>query len=196
MDGDLSPSDPEDKTCIFCGAFDKTFTDSGLDLHYWKTCPMLTRCHHCRQVVEVASLTQHLLGECVSSSEYRRCERCSEAIPKKNFHSHALAKSCIPAKPEPIANHCPLCHENIAPWDDGWREHLMPGPNTCLNNPRAWQQATKKTLSSERSSSVSPATAGSNASAAGSSAAGVLAKTRIPGTGTPGTPRKTFTRRR
>ncbi|XP_042235645.1 uncharacterized protein LOC121875250, partial [Homarus americanus] len=31
MDGDLSPSDPEDKTCIFCGAFDKTFTDSGLD---------------------------------------------------------------------------------------------------------------------------------------------------------------------
>lgn len=36
--------------CIFCGERDESFTDEGLDLHYWKHCPMLTRCEHCRQV--------------------------------------------------------------------------------------------------------------------------------------------------
>ncbi|ROT70296.1 hypothetical protein C7M84_011423 [Penaeus vannamei] len=51
---------PEFLTCIFCGAYDESFSDNGLDMHYWRACPMLTRCHYCRQVVEVASLTQHL----------------------------------------------------------------------------------------------------------------------------------------
>ncbi|KAK8373846.1 hypothetical protein O3P69_010527, partial [Scylla paramamosain] len=91
-----SPIDPDDRTCIFCGTYDPAFTDEGgLDLHYWRACPMLTRCTHCRQVVEVAALTAHLLGECASSSLYRRCERCCEAIAKKVFQTHSLAKTCI-----------------------------------------------------------------------------------------------------
>lgn len=36
--------------CIFCGERDETFTEEGLDLHYWKHCPMLTRCDFCKQV--------------------------------------------------------------------------------------------------------------------------------------------------
>ena len=36
--------------CIFCGERDDAFTDEGLDLHYWKHCPMLKRCEHCKQV--------------------------------------------------------------------------------------------------------------------------------------------------
>lgn len=28
----------------------ESFTEEGLDLHYWKHCLMLTRCEHCRQV--------------------------------------------------------------------------------------------------------------------------------------------------
>lgn len=36
--------------CIFCGERDESFTEDGLDLHYWKHCPMLTRCEHCKQV--------------------------------------------------------------------------------------------------------------------------------------------------
>nr|XP_045590600.1 centrosomal protein of 104 kDa-like [Procambarus clarkii] len=194
--GDLSPLDPEDRTCIFCGAFDKSFTDTGLDMHYWRSCPMLTRCNHCRQVVEVASLTQHLLGECVASSEYRRCERCSEAIPKKTFHNHALAKSCIPYKPEPVANHCPLCHDNIAPWDDGWRLHLMPGPNSCPNNLRVWQQVAKKASNEKSPFVASGGSVGGGGSSGGGSSGAVGVKPRIPGTVTPGTPRKTLNRRR
>lgn len=36
--------------CIFCGERDESFTEDGLDLHYWKHCPMLQRCLQCRQV--------------------------------------------------------------------------------------------------------------------------------------------------
>lgn len=36
--------------CIFCGERNESFTEEGLDLHYWKHCLMLTRCDHCRQV--------------------------------------------------------------------------------------------------------------------------------------------------
>lgn len=36
--------------CIFCGERSDSFTEEGLDLHYWKHCLMLTRCDHCRQV--------------------------------------------------------------------------------------------------------------------------------------------------
>lgn len=177
---DPSPGDPDDRTCIFCGAYDHAFSDEGgLDLHYWRACPMLTRCAHCRQVVEVASLTQHLLGECASSSLYRRCDRCSEAIAKKVFQTHALAKTCTPCRPEPLANHCPLCHTNIGPWEDGWRCHLLPGPDACPNNPRAW------TGSKKAPGTGPPSMAGSG----GRSKAGGAP-------GTPGTPRRSVTKRR
>ena len=36
--------------CIFCGEHDENFTESGLDMHYWKECPMLKRCEYCNQV--------------------------------------------------------------------------------------------------------------------------------------------------
>lgn len=36
--------------CIFCGKKDESFTEDGLDLHYWKYCPMLRRCDECKQV--------------------------------------------------------------------------------------------------------------------------------------------------
>ncbi|CAL4074672.1 unnamed protein product [Meganyctiphanes norvegica] len=182
-----SPIDPEDKTCIFCGIFDPNFSDVGLDLHYWKSCPMLTRCTHCKQVVEIASLTQHLLGECDSTKLYRKCERCSEAIPKNNYSAHVLAKTCTNAKPEPIANHCPLCHENIRPWDHGWREHLMPGPDACSANPRAKQPGSRKTPVSDKSSSPSPVAMGYSASGS--------ARNKAAGSSTPGTPRRSSLRR-
>ncbi|XP_063592556.1 uncharacterized protein LOC134769747 [Penaeus indicus] len=199
MDDEPSPGDSEDKTCIFCGAYDESFSDNGLDMHYWRACPMLTRCHYCRQVVEVASLTQHLLGECVASTQYRRCDRCSEAIPKKVFYDHAASKSCTPCKPEPIANHCPLCHENIPPWDEGWRVHLMPGPDCCPANSRARPHASKKQTPSEKSPSVSPAGASGSGEEGATGVGGASAtggRSRIPSSSTPGTPRKDTLKRR
>lgn len=38
-----------DKTCIFCGEQNDSFTEEGLDIHYWKSCPMLHRCPNCKQ---------------------------------------------------------------------------------------------------------------------------------------------------
>lgn len=51
-------------TCQFCGVYDETFTEDGLDLHYWKDCPMLAACGQCGQVIEVSCLNEHLLTEC------------------------------------------------------------------------------------------------------------------------------------
>ena len=37
-------------TCIFCNDKNEQYTEEGLDLHYWKNCPMLKRCSFCKQV--------------------------------------------------------------------------------------------------------------------------------------------------
>ncbi|XP_051027277.1 centrosomal protein of 104 kDa [Acomys russatus] len=121
--------------CIFCGERNESFTEEGLDLHYWKYCLMLTRCDHCRQVVEISSLTEHLLTECDRRDEFGKCHRCSEAVPKEELPRHIKTRECNPAKSEKVANRCPLCHENFAPGEEAWKVHLM-GPNGCTMNLR------------------------------------------------------------
>nr|XP_014347345.1 PREDICTED: centrosomal protein of 104 kDa [Latimeria chalumnae] len=127
-----------DNLCIFCGDRDESFTEEGLDLHYWKHCPMLKRCEHCKQVVEIASLTDHLLTECDKKEAFGKCQRCSEAISKEELTEHVRAKTCNPAKSEKVANHCPLCHENFPPGEEAWKSHLM-GRDGCKMNPRRMQ---------------------------------------------------------
>uniref|UniRef100_A0A8C3YME0 Centrosomal protein of 104 kDa n=1 Tax=Catagonus wagneri TaxID=51154 RepID=A0A8C3YME0_9CETA len=136
------PSAPEiaddgylDNLCIFCGERSASFTEEGLDLHYWKHCLMLTRCDHCRQVVEVASLTEHLLTECDRKDGFGRCDRCSEAVLKEELPRHTKTKGCNAAKPGKLANRCPLCHENFSPGEEAWKAHLM-GPAGCTMNLR------------------------------------------------------------
>uniref|UniRef100_A0A8C1VM99 Centrosomal protein 104 n=1 Tax=Cyprinus carpio TaxID=7962 RepID=A0A8C1VM99_CYPCA len=100
--------------CIFCGERDESFTEDGLDLHYWKHCPMLQCCLQCRQVVEIASLTEHLLTECEQRANFTQCPLCSEALTRDKLIEHAQCASCnAPASGE-NCNHCPLCHENFA----------------------------------------------------------------------------------
>lgn len=48
--------------CIFCGKKDESFTEDGLDLHYWKHCPMLRRCDECRQVDALLFQSSPTLG--------------------------------------------------------------------------------------------------------------------------------------
>ncbi|XP_040143740.2 centrosomal protein of 104 kDa isoform X2 [Ictidomys tridecemlineatus] len=121
----VPPEDPEipdnhylDNLCIFCGERSESFTEEGLDLHYWKHCLMLTRCDHCRQVVEISSLTEHLLTECDQKDGFGKCHRCSEAVRKEELPRHIKAKECNPAKSEKLANRCPLCHENFTPGEE------------------------------------------------------------------------------
>ncbi|NWH76291.1 CE104 protein, partial [Piaya cayana] len=124
-----------DNLCIFCGERDESFTEEGLDLHYWKRCPMLTRCEHCKQVVEIASLTEHVLTDCDKRESFEKCQRCSEAVLKDELHKHFKSKTCNPAKPEKVANHCPLCHDNFSPGEEAWKSHLT-GRDGCKMNQR------------------------------------------------------------
>ncbi|XP_032158667.1 centrosomal protein of 104 kDa isoform X2 [Mustela erminea] len=121
--------------CIFCGERSEAFTEEGLDLHYWKHCLMLTRCGYCKQVVEISSLTEHLLTECDRKDGFGKCYRCSEAVLKEELPRHIKTKECNPAKPEKLANRCPLCHENFSPGEEAWKAHLM-GPAGCTMNLR------------------------------------------------------------
>ncbi|RXN34496.1 centrosomal protein of 104 kDa-like [Labeo rohita] len=83
-----------DNLCIFCGERDESFTEDGLDLHYWKHCPMLQRCLQCRQVVEIASLTEHLLTECERRADFTQCPLCSEALTRDKLTEHAQSAAC------------------------------------------------------------------------------------------------------
>ncbi|KAH9514057.1 hypothetical protein Btru_030100 [Bulinus truncatus] len=122
-----------DNICIFCGERNESFTEEGLDIHYWKNCPMLKRCTNCKQVVEIATFTDHVLTECEAKSNFSKCPRCTEAIPKPEYDQHVAEKACTPSKSG--LNHCPLCHENISSGEDGWKDHLM-GRTGCKQNPR------------------------------------------------------------
>ncbi|XP_054705603.1 centrosomal protein of 104 kDa isoform X1 [Grus americana] len=144
-DDHSSVADYLDNLCIFCGERDKSFTEEGLDLHYWKHCPMLTRCQHCKQVVEIASLTEHLLTDCDKKDSFGKCQRCSEAIPKEDLPTHIKSKTCNPAKPENVANHCPLCHDNFSPGEEAWKSHLI-GNDGCKMNQRRLSTINKTLL--------------------------------------------------
>lgn len=122
-----------DKICIFCGERNETFTEEGLDMHYWKSCPMLKRCANCKQVVEIASYTAHVLEECEAQKNFGKCSRCTEAIPRTELDQHISDKTCSPAKSN--MGHCPLCHENLPDGEDGWKDHLM-SRDGCKQNPR------------------------------------------------------------
>nr|XP_055024570.1 centrosomal protein of 104 kDa [Misgurnus anguillicaudatus] len=124
-----------DNLCIFCGERDESFTEDGLDLHYWKNCPMLHRCLQCRQVVEIASLTEHLLTECERKADFTQCSLCSEALIREKLTEHAQGTSCNPPASGEICNHCPLCHENFTSGEEGWKSHLM-GAEGCKQNSR------------------------------------------------------------
>ncbi|XP_041859898.1 centrosomal protein of 104 kDa isoform X2 [Melanotaenia boesemani] len=124
-----------DNLCIFCGKKDESFTEDGLDLHYWKQCPMLRRCDECRQVVEIASLTEHLLGECENRSKFSQCQRCSEAVATEDLTCHVQGPSCNPPISGKDFNHCPLCHNNFMPGEEAWKAHLM-GREGCKQNSR------------------------------------------------------------
>ncbi|XP_029362687.1 centrosomal protein of 104 kDa isoform X2 [Echeneis naucrates] len=124
-----------DNLCIFCGKKDESFTEDGLDLHYWKQCPMLRRCDECRQVVEIASLTEHLLGECESRFKFSQCPRCSEAVAAEDLNHHFQGPACNPPISGKGSNHCPLCHNNFIPGEQAWKAHLM-SREGCKQNAR------------------------------------------------------------
>lgn len=59
---DSIESDNENRCCPFCDWSYNNGETEQLDKHYWKACPILTKCPQCSQVLEVAALCTHLLG--------------------------------------------------------------------------------------------------------------------------------------
>ncbi|RMB91664.1 hypothetical protein DUI87_31894 [Hirundo rustica rustica] len=88
------------------------------------------------QMLEIASLTEHLLSDCDQRDSFGKCPRCREAVPRDELPRHIKSRICHPAKPENVANRCPLCHENFPPGEEAWRSHLMDKDGCKMNRRR------------------------------------------------------------
>jgi len=122
-----------DRMCIFCGEKNESFTEEMLDMHYWKSCPMLRRCDHCAQVTEISGVSEHLLTECDSSDKFAQCPRCKEAVLKADLEEHFAEKKCSQAK----GPRCVLCNKTLGKGDEVWSKHLK---EECAPNKARLQQ--------------------------------------------------------
>ncbi len=53
---------------------------------------MIVLCRECKQAVEVSTLNNHLLSECTQHKYFKRCPRCKEAVPTREFAEHTKRK--------------------------------------------------------------------------------------------------------
>uniref|UniRef100_A0A0K8T2H0 Centrosomal protein n=1 Tax=Lygus hesperus TaxID=30085 RepID=A0A0K8T2H0_LYGHE len=130
---ELGPDTPNslpgsNKQCIFCFQICDNFTEEGLNIHYWKYCPMLTRCIHCQEVLEATGIHKHLSKDCDYKDLYRTCERCGEAVVLDHYVQHV--DSCNGEV------RCPFCQVVVDNTDASWRNHLLDG-KTCSKHPRS-----------------------------------------------------------
>ncbi|XP_067620255.1 centrosomal protein of 104 kDa isoform X2 [Eurosta solidaginis] len=120
--------------CPFCDWCCSSSDQSQLDRHYWKSCPFLTKCPQCIQVLEVAALNYHLTKECDAKDSYIMCERCTESVHKQLYDLHQMEDYCRELKTG--AARCPLCHDDVhLPLDGGWKLHLLSSTG-CPGNTR------------------------------------------------------------
>mmetsp|Transcript_15369 Transcript_15369/g.23138 ORF Transcript_15369/g.23138 Transcript_15369/m.23138 type:complete len:861 (-) Transcript_15369:165-2747(-) len=127
------PGDNDFTLCMFCGKSDKSWNEDGLDLHYWKECPLLSPCSACAQIVEIAGLPEHLLDECEQKDTFVACDTTGLAIRKDEMEAWKSSASCVP--PPDNCMYCPLCLASVEDTDDAWRQHLLYG---CPKNGRSY----------------------------------------------------------
>merc|ERR1712176_1043080 len=114
IDVDEEDDDEQEDVCNFCGLRDPAFLENeeNLDLHYWQSCPMLTSCKLCEQVIEIATLHEHIQTECESGIKHQSCGRCGVPIPVQEMNSHHASGQCKPmsaAMKSGKMTKCPLC---------------------------------------------------------------------------------------
>ncbi|KAL9875202.1 centrosomal protein of 104 kDa isoform 3-T3 [Glossina fuscipes fuscipes] len=127
--------------CPFCDWSCQNGDQSQLDRHYWKTCPFLTKCPQCSQVLEVAALNYHLTKECEAKDNYIMCERCTESVHKQLYDLHQMEDYCRELKTG--AARCPLCHDDVhLPLDGGWKLHLLSATGCPGNTRRRLKKST------------------------------------------------------
>ncbi|XP_015270171.1 PREDICTED: centrosomal protein of 104 kDa [Gekko japonicus] len=125
------------------------------------------------------NLTEHLLTECDKKDHFGKCSRCCEALPKEELPRHVKGKACNPAKPEKVANHCPLCHENFAPGEEAWKVHLM-GKDGCCMNPRRVSSLNKSLPSQSTAGKTAGTTALNKSGPAGTKLRSPVVGSKIP----------------
>mmetsp|Transcript_9907 Transcript_9907/g.8908 ORF Transcript_9907/g.8908 Transcript_9907/m.8908 type:complete len:574 (+) Transcript_9907:301-2022(+) len=128
----------EESECNFCGLSDISFIENeeNLDLHYWQSCPMLTSCKLCEQVIEIATLHEHILTECESKIKHRLCQKCNIPYSIQDNNNH---KCVVDKNNNPNTNICPLCLSDIGESINCWKQHLLKYPG-CKSNPRPLMQ--------------------------------------------------------
>lgn len=114
-----------DKVCIFCGEQNEDFSEEGLDVHYWKSCPMLNRCESCAQVVEISTVREHLVSECEKKNDYMRCKVCHVVVEKSSEKAHLDSAKCKASSDNSEDTVCQLCNTVVPEGDDCWKTHLM-----------------------------------------------------------------------
>ncbi|KAG0037564.1 hypothetical protein BGZ82_002288 [Podila clonocystis] len=140
---DTSSRSIKDRFCVFCDEKSSAFTDEGLVAHYWSDCAMLANCPNCKIIIEVPTLSDHMLKECSKRKFVKECETCQEIMAADAFLPHVAAGACKTISES--AARCPLC-QIILPQSDeaSWKRHLMQGGG-CPGN--------KKGTGSQRSGS-------------------------------------------
>ena len=69
------------------------------------------------QVVELCSLTTHLLSQCAQQRRFQQCPRCKQAVLIEHYSSHTDTQRCVDVEEEgagDIGRVCPLCYSKIA----------------------------------------------------------------------------------
>ncbi|KAF9391857.1 hypothetical protein BGX21_011170 [Mortierella sp. AD011] len=91
--GNTSKSVSE-RFCVFCDERSNAFTDEGLVAHYWNECAMLANCSYCKIIIEVPTLSDHMLKECPKRKFVKQCETCREIMAADSFLAH-VASGCF-----------------------------------------------------------------------------------------------------
>jgi hypothetical protein len=116
------------ETCIFC--HQDSIDPSELENHYSKDCPYLTNCPHCKLLVEIPTLYNHLNASCeLAQADQKLCGRCNDLIPAKDYRGHVSKKSCKPWDPHKGTSVCGLCHKKVE-GEAAWEKHLR-GDKLC-----------------------------------------------------------------
>jgi len=123
--------------CNFCGLRDPQFVENeeNLDLHYWQSCPMLTSCKLCEQVIEIATLHEHMITECESGIKHLQCTKCQVPVPVEQMRAHQGSSQCQRSGGKRGGEKCPLCLAPIGVGPTPWKQHLLTFPG-CPQNPR------------------------------------------------------------
>ena len=127
----------EGVACQFCDLVSPDFADDeAMDAHYVNDCPMLMECPGCAQILDIQTLNEHLLTECELKQEFASCLNCGEAFHHSELDTRQTCGSnCVTMKKPNFAGRCPLCHCDIGPGDEGFKDHLLFDLG-CPQNPR------------------------------------------------------------